>query len=94
MLNIILKTFIRDLSNQKIKKKIIKNMTTANKSLRFIYQLIEEIRRINLEIQKLFDDDFKRNKFSFYKQLTMKNLFKMLRSHLTCLRQRGDKNII
>ena len=37
MLNIILKAFIRDLSNQKIKKKIIKNMIAANKSLRFIY---------------------------------------------------------
>ena len=76
MLNIILKAFIRDLSNQKIKKKIIKNMTATNKSLRFIYQLIEETRRINLKIQKLFDDDFKRNELSFYKQLTMENLFK------------------
>ena len=74
MLNIILRAFIRDLLNSKIKKKITKDMISSNRSLRTIYQLTKEARRINIEIKKLFDEKLKYDELSFYKNLTQRNL--------------------
>ena len=77
MLNIILRAFIRNLLNFEIKKKVTKNIINFDRSLRFIYRMIEKTRRINLKIQKLFEKNLKRNELFFYKQLIMKNLFKI-----------------
>ena len=74
MLNIILRAFIKNLFDSKIRKKVIKNMISSNRSLRTIYQLIEKIRRINIEIKKLFDKKFKYDELSFYKNLAQRNL--------------------
>ena len=76
MLNIILRAFIKDLLNFEIRKKITKNMISSNRSLRTIYQLAKEIRRINIEIKKLFDEKFKYDELSFYKNLAQRNLFR------------------
>ena len=69
MLNIILRVFIRDLFDSEIRKKTTRDMTSSDKSLKIIYQLIEKARRINLKIQKLFDEKFKQDELIFYKQL-------------------------
>ena len=74
ILNTILRVFIKKLLNSKIRKKATRNIINLNKSLRSIYQLIEKTRRINFEIQKLFDEKLKLNELFFYKQLIMKNL--------------------
>ena len=76
MLNIILRAFIRDLLNFEIRKKIIKNMISSNRSLRTIYQLTKKTRRINIEIKKLFDEKLKYDELSFYKNLAQRNLFR------------------
>ena len=76
MLNIILRAFIKNLLNFEIRKKIIKNMISSNRSLRTIYQLAKKTRRINIEIKKLFDEKFKYDELSFYKNLTQRNLFR------------------
>ena len=55
MLNTILRVFIKDITDQKIQKKIIKDMTSVVKFFKLIYQLTKKVRRINLKIQKLFE---------------------------------------
>ena len=50
MLNIILKTFIWGLNNNKFRKKIIWEMIVFNKSLKLIYNFTKKIRRINIKI--------------------------------------------
>lgn len=50
MLNIILKVFIRELNDNKFRKKITREIITFNKSLKLIYNLIKKTHRINIEI--------------------------------------------
>ncbi len=76
MLNIILRAFIKKISNHIIQRKVIRNMTATDKSLKFIYNLAEKARWMNLEIQKLFDEKVKLKELIFYKKLTQKNMFK------------------
>lgn len=76
MLNIILRVFIRGLNDHEIRKKATRNIISSNRSLHMIYSLAEKSRRINVEIQKLFEKEFKTEKLQFYKSLTQKNLSK------------------
>lgn len=50
MLNIILKVFIKEIKNHEIRKKIIKNIITTDRSFKSVYILAKETRRINLKI--------------------------------------------
>ena len=72
----IFRIFIRNLNDQKIWKKIIRDIIFVDRSLKNIYNLTKKIRRINLEIQKLLKKKFKSKKFRFYKNFVEKNLFK------------------
>ena len=74
MLNIIFRVFIRDLTNIEIRKKITREMTFTNRSLKTIYQLAKKTRRTNLKIQKLFDDELKQDELVFYKSLAQQNI--------------------
>ena len=76
MLNTILRAFIKDLFDSKIRKKATRNMISSDRSLRTIYQLAEKTRRINIEIKKFFDEKFKYDELSFYKNLAQRNLFR------------------
>ena len=76
MLNIILRGFIKSILNSEIRKKITRDMTFNDRSLRTIYQFAEKARRINIEIQKLFKKELKQNELTFYKNLAQKNIFK------------------
>ena len=75
MLNTVLKIFIKNIIDQKIRKEIIRNMTSVVKSLKLIYQLTEKVRKINLKIQKLFEKKIKQDELLFYKNLIKRNLF-------------------
>jgi hypothetical protein len=76
MLDIILRAFIHELFDSKIRKKVIKRMISANRSLKIIYQLAKKVRRTNLKIQKLYDEELRRDELKFYKNLTQNNLSK------------------
>ncbi len=76
MLNIILWVFIKRILNHIVQREVIKDMIVTDKSLKFIYNLAEKVRWINLKIQKLFDEKVKLKKLIFYKKLTQKNMFK------------------
>jgi hypothetical protein len=49
-------------------------MISFDRSLKIIYQLIEETRRINIEIQKLYDEEIRQNELSFYRELAQQSL--------------------
>ena len=76
MLNINLKTFIRGLTNNEIKKKITRDMISSTRSLQIINQLTKKIKRTNIEVQKLFEKKIKQNELIFYKQLAQRNISK------------------
>lgn len=59
ILDIILRAFIKELNNFKTRKKIIRDMTSTNRFLNTIYNFIEKLYRINIEIQRLYE---KKNK--------------------------------
>ena len=50
MLDIILRSFIRNIDNHKIRKKITRNIIIINRFFYFIYNLIEKIKCINVKI--------------------------------------------
>ena len=74
MLNIILRVFIKDLTNIEVRKKVTRDMTFTNRSLKTIYQLTEKTRRTNPKIQKFFDDELKQDELIFYKSLAQQNI--------------------
>ncbi len=49
-------------------------MILFDRSLKIIYQLIKEARRINIEIQKLYDEEIRQNELSFYRELVQQFL--------------------
>ena len=76
MLDIILRAFIKGISDHTIQKEATRGMASSDRSLRMIYTLAEEARRTNLEIQKLFDEEVKSKELLFYKELAQKNMTK------------------
>jgi endonuclease YncB( thermonuclease family) len=51
-----------------------RKMISSDKSLKIIYQLIEKTRRINIEIQKLYDEKIRKNELLFYRKLAQQSL--------------------
>jgi hypothetical protein len=74
MLNIILRTFVRELFESEIRREATREMISSDRSLKIIYQLIEKTRRINIEIQKLYDEKVRQNELSFYRELAQQSL--------------------
>ncbi len=77
MLNIILYAFIRELIDSKIRREAIRDMISANKFLKTIYQLAKKARRINIKIQKLYEKEIRQNELSFYRHLILQFLSKI-----------------
>ena len=44
--------------------------------MKALYNLIESTRKINLKMQKLFEDEVKENKLQFYKEIIQRNILK------------------
>lgn len=49
-------------------------MGTTDRSLRMLYDVAESTRRVDLEIEKLFEDEAKENELQFYKEIAQRNM--------------------
>lgn len=76
MFNIIFRAFLKGFNNHDIRKKIIRDMISIDRSFYMIYNFAEKVRKINLKIQKLFDEEFRLYEFKFYKSLVEKKMLK------------------
>jgi hypothetical protein len=76
MLNTILRAFIKGISDHAVQREATRGMTASDRSLKSIYNLVEEARRTNLEIQKLFEEEVKSKELIFYKDLAERNMSK------------------
>ena len=74
MLDIILRAFIRDFNDHELRKEVTRRMTSITRSLRVIYSLAEEARRINIKIQKLDNEKARFEKLEFLRSLIRKNM--------------------
>ncbi len=74
MLDTILRAFIKEIKDHTVRKEAIREMTAADRSLKSVYNLTEEIRRINLKIQKIYEEKIKSKQFTFYKDLAKRNM--------------------
>ena len=74
LLDTFLRTWIRGLTDATIKRKCAEQMCSPERSLRALYDLVESTRRINLEMQKLFEDEVKENELQFYKEIAQRNM--------------------
>ncbi|KAF6238681.1 hypothetical protein HO173_003187 [Letharia columbiana] len=74
MLDTILRAFIRGLNDQEIRKEATRGMASSDRSLHMVYNLAEEARRTNAEIQKLLDEESRSDQLQFYKSLVERNL--------------------
>ncbi|KAL9076268.1 MAG: hypothetical protein Q9161_000984 [Pseudevernia consocians] len=71
-----MRAFIRGLNDHEIRKEATRDMASTDRSLYMIYNLAEEARRTNAEIQKLLDEEVKSDQLSFYKSLVERNVSK------------------
>ncbi len=76
MLDTILRAFIKGISDHIVQREATRGMAAADRSLKSIYNLAEEARRTNLEIQKLFEEEVKSKELVFYKDLAERNMSK------------------
>lgn len=76
MLDTILRAFIRGLIDTNVRKEATRGMASSDRSLKVIYNLAEEARRTNIEVQKLFEEEVKHDELVFYKQLALANMAK------------------
>ena len=74
MLDTVMRAFIRGLINPEIRMEATRAMASGDRSLRMIYNLAEEARRTNVELQKLHDEEAQSDELQFYKSLVQKNL--------------------
>ena len=74
MLDTVLRAFTRGLANPETRMEATRAMSSENRSLRTIYNLAEEARRMSIEIQKLHDEEARANEFQIYKDLVQKNI--------------------
>ncbi len=76
MLDTILRAFIKGISDHTVQREATRGMAATDRSLKSIYNLAEEARRTNLEIQKLFEEEIKSKELIFYKDLAERNMSK------------------
>ena len=74
MLDTVMRTFIRGLANPEIRMEATRAMSSGDRSLRMIYNLAEEARRTNIEIQKLHDEESRTDELQFLRDLVRTNL--------------------
>ena len=67
ILNIIFKTFLRELNDADIRRKTTKDMNSTNKSLKSLYLLTEKIKIMKTKLTKLKKKEKKAKEFQLYK---------------------------
>ena len=73
-LDIILRAFIKGIIDPEVRKEATRGMASVDRSLKTIYQLAEEARRTNWEIQKLYKEELRDHELAFYKNLAQKSM--------------------
>lgn len=74
LLDTFLRTWIRGLSDVSVKRKCAESMGNPDRSMRMLYDVAEATRRINAEMQKLFEEESKENELQFYKDIAQRNM--------------------
>ncbi len=67
MLDIIFRTFIRGIIDEKVKYSVLKYIISSDRFLLGIYTAVEKVRRAKLELQKFIKKERKLKKLNFYK---------------------------
>ena len=73
LLDSVLKGFIIGIADLAVRKEAARELA-HDRSLRSVYTKAEEVRRINIEVQKLLDEELKADELAFYKTLAERNL--------------------
>ena len=86
LLDTFLRVWIKGLNDQSVKRKAAEGMGNPSRSLRAVYGLAEQAKLVNMEIQRLFNEEVRADELSFYKDLAEKNfssqqISSMLASH-------------
>lgn len=76
LLDTFLRGWIRGLTNLSIKHKCAEHMGSADRSLKKLYEVAEATRRVNAEIEKLFEEEVKEKELQFYKKIAQRNMSK------------------
>lgn len=76
MLDTILRAFLKGIRDHAVRREATRGMAAADRSLKSVYNLAEEARRTNLEIQKIYEEEVKSKQFTFYKDLAERNMSK------------------
>ena len=74
MLDNIMRAFIKGMADHTIRQEAARSMVSTDRLLRNIYNVAEETRRANIEVQKLLNEELKADELDFYKQLAESNL--------------------
>ena len=71
----IFRAFIKGLSDYKIQKEILKNLNIPNRSLHYIYILIEKIRRTKTNYERFQNEKIKIKEFTFFRDIIYRLIF-------------------
>lgn len=72
MLDIIMRAFLKGLSDPDVRREAIRGLAFIDKSLRGVYVLAEESRLIKLEVSKLVAEDFKSQELEMLRSVVQK----------------------
>lgn len=68
LLDTFLRQWVEGLTNSEVKRKAAEGMAATDRSLRKVSTVADEARRVNLEIERLFEDEQNENDLVFYKK--------------------------
>lgn len=74
MLDSIIRAFVKGITDHTIRQEAARSIASNDKSLRNIYNVAEETRRTNIEVQKLLEEGLRADELGFYKQLAESNM--------------------
>jgi len=91
LLDTVLRQWVKGLYDSKIKQKAAEGMAPSDRSLRKVYTMATEARRVKLEISKLMEDEAKENDLMFYKNVAERNLTPIQIESMRASYQSGHK---
>jgi hypothetical protein len=86
-LDVIMKTFVKELHDDEVRKETIRDLTSAERSLRELCTLTENADRSKKEFRKFMKEENKNRKLKIYKNMIQRTMFKKkIESMLTSYR--------
>ena len=74
ILDVIMKTFVRGLLDDEVRKETIRGLSAAGRSLRGLCSLAEDADRSKKEFQKLMEEENKSRELEFYKDMVQRSM--------------------